>query len=276
MNFRGKEFRKSFNKLGELTCIYPNVPHLALTATATPESLEYLCKVLQFENQHYIISNPDRANIYLEVRQRLPNIKKYEKIEQILNPIISELRQKILDFPLTVIYCDNLETIGYSYQYISSELGDLQYVNDEKIPENRIFAQYHKDYTVPMKRHILSELRKQDPTLRLVLATVALGMGLNAPSISRIIHTRPPTSLEKYLQEIGRAGRSGQAAEAIVYYNNSDIASNRKGFQPQVKEYVTSTSCLRRHLVKYFGFDTTILNASIEFEKCCSNCKNQI
>lgn len=56
-----------------------------------------------------------------------------------------------------------------------------------------------------MKNHIISELRKGSPKVRLVLATVALGMGLDSPSIERVIHSRPPTTLEKYVQEIGRA-----------------------------------------------------------------------
>ena len=56
-----------------------------------------------------------------------------------------------------------------------------------------------------MKKFILNEIVKQNSTIRLVLATIALGMGLNAPCIQRIIHCRPPTTMEKYMQEIGRA-----------------------------------------------------------------------
>jgi superfamily II DNA helicase RecQ len=67
----------------------------------------------------------------------------------------------------------------------------------EPIPQNRIFAQYHKDYPNTMKQLIVSELVKESSNLRLVLATVALGMDLNAPYIQRIIHCRPPTTMEK-------------------------------------------------------------------------------
>jgi hypothetical protein len=66
----------------------------------------------------------------------------------------------------------------------------------EAIPENRIFAQYHKDYTQAIKQHIISELIREVPKVPLTLATVALGMGIDAPSIIRIIHVRPPTTLE--------------------------------------------------------------------------------
>ena len=93
-------------------------------------------------------------------------------------------------------------------------------------------------------------------------------MGLDSPSIERVIHSRPPTTLEKYVQEIGRAWRSGQRALAIVYFNNSDIAPNRKGLQQDVRDFV------KRNLLKYFSFqDIAFCDSS---ENWCSNCKTRI
>ncbi|OWF53875.1 Bloom syndrome protein-like [Mizuhopecten yessoensis] len=177
----------------------------------------------------------------------------------------------MLNFPVTTVYCDSLESVGYSFQYVDAQLQAQQYIPmEDQGPENRIFAQYHKGYTDKMKNLIISELQKENPKLRLVFATVALGMGFNSPSACRIIHFRPPTTLERYLQ----AGRSGQEAHALVYYNNSDVASNRKGLKLEVKQYVkNTTSCLRKHLVSYFGFSEIMYNGPPE--KCCSNCRNQ-
>ena len=90
-------------------------------------------------------------------------------------------------------------------------------------PENRIFAQYHKDYPNDMKKFIVNEIVKQNSTIRLVLATIALGMGLNAPCIQRIIHCRPPTTMEKYMQEnwTCRAqwapGRSSSVLQTVTF-----------------------------------------------------------
>ena len=67
-----------------------------------------------------------------------------------------------------------------------------------------------------MKAHIISELRKKNPKVCLVLETVALVMGLNAPSIAIVIHMQPPTTLEKYMQEICRAGCNGKPASALT------------------------------------------------------------
>ena len=209
--------------------MFPNIPHLALTATATPASTYKLIETLQFRDVCKVLSNPDRPNIYIEVKRRLPNIKKYEKYEEIMDEIIAEIKERKTEYPVTIVYCDNLESLGYCFQYLTFEVGnDASSPVGSQKPEDRIIAQYHKDYTSQMKHHIISELRKQKPKIRLILATVALGMGLNAPSVDRIIHMRPPTTLEKYLQEIGRAGRNGQEAHALCYYNNNDIAKKQK------------------------------------------------
>ncbi|XP_062581615.1 bifunctional 3'-5' exonuclease/ATP-dependent helicase WRN-like [Saccostrea cucullata] len=128
----GSDFRKSFQRLGELTIIFPDKPNLAMTATTTKSAMESLTKILQFKDPNFIIENPDRPNIFIEVRERLPNLRKYEKQEKILSPLVTELKEKLLNFPVTVVYCDNLETVGYGYQYITSELGEYQYIPKEE------------------------------------------------------------------------------------------------------------------------------------------------
>ena len=112
-----------------------------------------------------------------------------------------------------------------------------------------------------MKQHVVKYLCQRKPIVRLVLATVALGMGLNAPSIKRIIRCRPPTTLEKYMQEIGQAGRNDENAEAIMYLNNSDLSKARAGLTSFVILYCkTGNNCFRKLLVKYFGFDDLMMH----------------
>ena len=89
---------------------------------------------------------------------------------------------------------ENLEALGYCYQYLSKTLKNLQYNGKEEIPENRVFAQFHTDYTSDMKKYIISAVSRKNPTTCLILATVALGMGLNAPSVEKVLHMRPPVS----------------------------------------------------------------------------------
>ncbi|XP_052071379.1 uncharacterized protein LOC127709745 [Mytilus californianus] len=266
----GESFRPEFMKLGELTCLFETAGHLALTATATPKALKELEVILNYRETTLIISNPDRPNIFLEVRRRLPNIRKVDKLDELIKPIAEQLYEQQSDFPLTVIYVENLESLGYYFRYLEYELKEKGY-HGENITENRMFAQYHSDYPETMKQHIVKDLCQSKPILRLVLATVALGMGLNAPSIRRIIHCRPPTTLEKYMQEIGRAGRNGDNAEAIMYFNNSDLSKARAGLTSSVIEYCKNeNNCFRKLLVKYFGFDDVLYAG--DKKRCCSFC----
>ena len=95
----------------------------------------------------------------------------------------TELKKK-LDYPLTIMYLQ-LKWCGFAFKYLSKHLGNEQYCpeNAEPIPENRLFARYHSPQTIAMKHQILSELSSPSSKLRLILATVALGMGIDIPGI---------------------------------------------------------------------------------------------
>ena len=155
---RGDSFRPSFSKLGELNAIFTRIPHLALTATATPKCVEQLCEILQLRNVKLVFSNPDRPNIYYEVKTRLPNIKKYDKYDDLIMPLCTELKSLKSNFPVTICYMDSLESLAYCYLFAEEFLGEVAYDPKEQIPENRIFAMFHKDYTNKMKTHIITEL----------------------------------------------------------------------------------------------------------------------
>ena len=88
-----------------------------------------------------------------------------------------------------------------------------------------------------MKEHILKELVHPCSNLRVVFATVAMGMGVDIPAIKNIIHIGPPGTVREYMQETGRAGRDGSAATAVLYYNNRDIAKNRKGITEEIRDF---------------------------------------
>ena len=98
-------------------------------------------------------------------------------------------------------------------------------------------------------------------------------MGLDALRMTRIIHCRPLTTLEKYFQEIGRAGRRVQKANDVLFSNNNDIAKNRKGLSDAMIHFFrNSECCLRLHIMKYFGFHETQFNGPVN--ECCSNCSH--
>ena len=195
-----------------------------------------------------------------------------EKYDDLIMPVANELKKRLTNFPLTIMCVESLECLGYFYQYLAHELKEIQLCG-EPIPQNRIFAQYHKDYQNTMKQLIVSELVKERSNLRLALVTVALGMGLNATCMQRIIHCKPSTTMEKYMQEIGRAGRNGQEAEAIMFYNMSDVSKSRKGFITAMREFcLLENKYYRTELLNYFGFNYMMYNG--DKRKCCSYYKN--
>ncbi|KAJ8304185.1 hypothetical protein KUTeg_017768 [Tegillarca granosa] len=210
---QGKEFRPAFSNLGQLTCVFAHIPHLALTATATPEDLRNLSCLFEFHEPAFVILNPDRENIFYEIRYRLPNIKKYETYDCILQEICNKMKRLHQNFSVTIVYCDNLEAIGYSYVIKPSTLKIPKFQKTEYFASTQgLFRTNETTYCV----WIVQE-RPQDQ--------ITLGIGLNAPALSRIIHFRPPTTIEKCVQEVGPAGRGEQHATAI--FNDNDIASNR-------------------------------------------------
>ena len=119
-----------------------------------------------------------------------------------------------------------------------------------------------------MKEDILREI-KPKPRIRVLFATSALGMAVDAPGITNVIHIGPPSSLEAYLPEIGRAGRRGQESIADLYFCNSDISSLKanKGFvDPSMVAYCNNKCvCQRKILMEYFGF----LDIPSQSRCCC-------
>ena len=90
-----------------------------------------------------------------------------------------------------------------------------------------MFAQYHAPQTSEMKEMSLNQLKSISSTIRVIFATVAIGMGVDIPCIREIIHVGAPASIQQYFQETGRAGRDGLPFKAVLYYNNRDIGKNR-------------------------------------------------
>ena len=243
---------------------------MALTATAPPQMLKNLKHSLSLKTDCKVIAaNPNRSNIYLEKKVRMSNHHGYEGFDQILVPIANDLALKRERYPMTIIYL-KLKYCGYAYGLFERILADKQFVGETKDPSGRLFAQFHAPQTKRMKKSIISEIKEENSRIRVLFATSALGMGVNAPYVEHIIHISPPSNLESYMQEIGRAGRTGKPACATLFYNNSDIASNKVHVQEQMKDYCRSEeSCLRTLILKYLGF------SSVTQERCCCVCDGQ-
>ena len=270
--FRGADFRKDFSELATLRSFFPNVPFMALTATASIDSINNIKKSLVMANCKVIRASPDRKNIFLVKQMRLDSIYSFRSYDEILLPIAKKLKECRKEYPQTLIYL-KLRYCAYAYTLFTRIIGSI-YEHENQSVKNCLIAQFHASQTDLMKNEIISELSKQESNIRVVFCTSALSMGINMPfiTITRIIHISPPSSLEEYVQEIGRAGRSGLQSFAYLYYCNSDISDHmiKKGYiTSAMVEYCKNNRCLRKCILNYFSFDN---KKSLE-DCCCIHCE---
>lgn len=106
-----------------------------------------------------------------------------------------------------------------------------------------------------MKKSIISEIKKENSRIRVLFATSALGMGVNAPHVEHIIHITPPSNIESYMQETGHAGRTGTPSRATLYHNKAGIADNKKHIQETMKAFYKSEETrLQKLILEHLGF----------------------
>ncbi|XP_057299470.1 ATP-dependent DNA helicase Q1-like [Hydractinia symbiolongicarpus] len=253
VEFWGEEFKKDFKELSTVRTYFPKASMLALTATASPHHITSLVKSLNMSTAKVIRVNPNRKNIFLDKKIRKSNASGFESYENILLPIANSLNSVREKFPMTIIYM-KLKYCGLAFNLFERILSTFQYVGFGKTPSSRLFCQYHAPQTKAMKQIIIKKISKKNSRIRVIFATTALGMGVNIPHVENVYHITPPSNLEAYVQEIGRAGRSEQPATAILFYNNSDVSANKTNVDKNMKLYCQTSTCLREHIQKHFGF----------------------
>ncbi|MFN5857345.1 MAG: DNA helicase RecQ [Pseudanabaenaceae cyanobacterium] len=195
----GHDFRPEYRQLQELRQIYPAVPMMALTATATRRVQEDIIHQLALRQPYVHIASFNRPNLYYEVRQK-PK-QPYEALRQ---KVVALLRQSKGS---GIIYC-------LSRKRVDQVTADLQ---RDGIPA----LAYHAGLSDDERRENQTRFIRDD--VRLIVATVAFGMGINKPDVRFVLHYDMPRSLENYYQEAGRAGRDGEPAQCILFFGLGDI-----------------------------------------------------
>ena len=163
-----------------------------MTATATNSDREAIKRLLDIKDCCEIVGNPDQTNITYEKHVRVGS--DVDSLLSILTPMAQDLLQEAVCYPLTIIYiCIPLKWCGYAYKIFKSVLGINQYhpKGGMPIPENRLFAQFHSPQTKEMKDVILKQLCSSKSIVRVVFATVALGMGVDIRGIRLVVHITP-------------------------------------------------------------------------------------
>ena len=256
-----------------LCSMFPDVPCLAMTATATKVDMKAIQDSLGLKQCWCIVGNPDRKNIFYKKIFR--EGRDIDAMKSILVPLAECLLKEKNAYPLTIIYVP-LRLCGFAYKLFEFVLGTKQYFppGSAAIPKNRLFAQFHAPQTAEMKQEILEQLCSGCSVIRVVFATIAIGMGVDIPNIRQIIHLTPPHSVKAYFQETGRAGRDGMQSTACLFYNNKDIATNRPGIEDSMRSYCSNKDlCLRSLLLKALDFEQDVCLKPLHW--CCDICERQ-
>lgn len=247
----GHDFRPEYTQLHFLKSQFPNVPVLALTATADKLTRKDIMSQLGLQNPAIFVSSFDRPNIALRVT---PGQNRYARILQFL---------QVHRGQSGIIYCLSRK----SCEELAARL----------CKDGHRAAPYHAELSGSRRNHIQDDfIHDRTP---IICATVAFGMGIDKSNVRFVIHYNMPKNLESYYQEIGRAGRDGLPAEALLFFSYSDVSVYRKMFDEaegnetqmtlkrskldRMYQYAEAPVCRRITVLNYFGEN---------YEGACGNC----
>ncbi|XP_003391641.1 PREDICTED: ATP-dependent DNA helicase Q-like SIM [Amphimedon queenslandica] len=262
----GSDFRKEYSKLGELRGFFPPKVHImALTATASAASRKEIIKVLGMLKPHMIIRCPNKPNIKLVVEEM-----RDDGLDEVMKPLVEELKRKRTDMDKTIIFCRSYKDCASLYFYCKDELKDSftdppGYPNVSKFRMVDMFSACNSSV---IKNQIVASFSSPNSRLRIVIATVAFGMGIDCPNIRQVIHWSPPSDIEAYIQEIGRAGRDGKMAYATLLYSKKNISL--PFMDSSMVVYCRNNNTCRRDLL-FRDFDYT-RDEDITGCNCCDLC----
>jgi ATP-dependent DNA helicase RecQ len=249
----GHDFRPEYIQLSVLHQRYPQIPRIALTATADEATRQEIIKQLALEKAELFISGFDRPNICYRIAQNQDNAR-----ESLLRFIRDEH-----DGEAGIVYCLSRKKVEQTADWLCSK--------------GLTALPYHAGLSAEVRQQNQDRFLTEDGVI--IVATIAFGMGIDKPDVRFVAHLNLPKSIEAYYQETGRAGRDGRAADAWMMYGLQDVimlkqmmeASEADEAHKRVERhklesmlgFAELTTCRRQALLTYFGD---------HLEQPCGNC----
>ncbi|MBA94256.1 MAG: DNA helicase RecQ [Rickettsiales bacterium] len=252
----GHDFRPSYRELNKIKAIFPEIPIMALTATATQKVMHDIKQQLDIPKAKCFQGSFDRPNLFYEIRP------KQDTYKQILQEIKQRPNQS------GIIYCQSRKTVDSV---------------TKKLTKDGINAKaYHAGLSTQTREQNQNEFKHDQTTI--IVATIAFGMGIDKPDIRFVIHYDLPKTIENYYQETGRAGRDGLESQCILFYSYGDTQKYESFIKQlpnkneqknafiklqQMTNFAFKPLCRRKQLLTYFDEKTSFTNC-----KTCDVCVN--
>ncbi|MFY9859528.1 MAG: DNA helicase RecQ [Candidatus Cybelea sp.] len=249
----GHDFRPEYRQIASLRSHYPDVPVLALTATATARVRDDIDRFLDLRRPRRFVASFNRPNLRYAV------FEKSDAVKQLLSWCAGRANES-----------------GIVYVQSRNSAEELA----AKLSAKGISSRpYHAGLT-PLQRARHQELFIRDE-IRVICATIAFGMGIDKPNVRYVVHYDLPKNVESYYQETGRAGRDGLASDCALFFSGGDAAKQRHFIRQiedlqerekserllrQMLDFTATTRCRRHHLLRYFG--------EHDVPSQCDNCDN--
>jgi len=250
----------------DIRSIFSEIPVLGLSATITEKVLRDLKLKMNFEDADVVVKSlpPDRPNIFLDISHQ----QSY-KLKRDLQWLIDSLREKQLSQPKTIIFAEGLAEVSEIFETFMWELGDQGYVNGERNAKMKLVSMYNGQVSRESQVFILNEFRKPESVIRVLVSTIAFGMGVEIKDIREVIHWGCGKDVMGYWQQVGRCGRDGKPSRALLYPKVA-AGDDKEVFQKLKKD---STVCIRETLLNVFlipGMDVTSLKSLADRQPCSS------
>ena len=236
----GHDFRPEYRQLAQLRSIFPNVPWLALTATATQRVQADIIEHLQLQSPKQFVASFNRPNLQYRV---LPKSKPFDQTLDFIRNRKSESG---------IVYCASRKTAESVAQRLSEH-------GIQALP-------YHAGLTP--KQRAENQDRFLRDRVRVICATIAFGMGINKPNVRYVLHYDLPKNIEGYYQETGRAGRDGLPSDCVLLFSAGDVVKQTAFIEEksdpeeqrlarqqlrQMVQFAECPSCRRAELLRYFS-----------------------